>query len=104
MFDVPNGPEKFNAVWPQTPPVDLHGVTHEGNVHVPPFQAEPLNRLMHGVVYGGDYLKMTDYSKPTVNTPQKNAEAYYAALSNNQSHGGSNSMTIDLGLFEGDIK
>jgi hypothetical protein len=85
MIDVGGGLQVFDG-----------GIDNYGNVIDPPYLTEPLNRLMTGVKYGGDYSKMSDYNAVNPSDPPTSGD-FYQTLVNNASRG-SGHMTIEATL------
>ena len=80
------------------------GIDDDGIVTIPiqppdpaTYQPEPLNRLMTGVIYGGDYRGMADNPSHLLVPPADPADAYeyYATLSNNYNRTNAH-MKIDV--------
>lgn len=73
------------------------GLQDNGDLVIPPNETEPLNTLMSGIVYGGDYRQMADWGDD-VNLPDTWHE-FYSILVNNKSRANGH-MEIDVSRID----
>lgn len=90
MVSLAGGLDEFD-------PSNGGGINVSGTVSIPLYRPEPLNKLMTGVRYGGDYRRMVDNPGHIFDPPEDPADAdeYYDTLLNNHGHANGH-MNIDV--------